>query len=65
MGRINGPNNEGLIPIRLLSYRFGLAGPNHKWLSFAFSHLQGYVWQIKKYIVTNLENIILLEYFVL
>ena len=33
----NGPNNEGLIPIRLLSYRFGLAGLeylNHKCVCF-------------------------------
>ena len=34
---LNGPNNEGLIPIRLLSYRFGLAGLeylNHKCVCF-------------------------------
>ena len=33
----NGPYNEGLIPIRLLSYRFGLAGLeylNHKCVCF-------------------------------
>ena len=34
---LNGPSKEGLIPFRLLSYRFGLAGLeylNHKCVCF-------------------------------